>query len=136
MVRRTPGISCEAVPASSPAARAFGGASVRSAACGARSGAAESFVSFIPLFDGVPFTSLPQGPIRPNAVRTLNVEKIVCLLILGDDAHELGEHDCPSAPNEHRRSTQATDRADHPTIRKVRYALRRLDAGVEVIRGN
>jgi hypothetical protein len=52
-VRRTPGISCEAVPASMPST----GAGIRrhlrlSAACGARVGAAESFVSFIPLFDG------------------------------------------------------------------------------------
>ena len=60
-VRRTPGISCEAVPASDPA-----GAGIRrhlrpSAACGARVGAAESFVSFIPLFDGprVPCDTTP-----------------------------------------------------------------------------
>ncbi len=51
-VHRTPGISCEAVPAC-----CRGGAGMRrhlrlSAACGARVGAAESFVSFIPLFDG------------------------------------------------------------------------------------
>jgi len=50
-VRRTPGISCEAVPAC-----CRGGAGMRrhlrpSAACGARVGAAESFVSLIPLFD-------------------------------------------------------------------------------------
>ncbi len=53
-VRPTPGISCEAVPAFGR-----GGAGMRrhrrlSAACGARFGAAESFVSFIPLFDGRP----------------------------------------------------------------------------------
>src|SRR5512147_3209389 len=52
LVHRTPGISCEAVPASIRA-----GAGIRrhlrpSAACGARVGAAESFVSFIPLFCG------------------------------------------------------------------------------------
>src|SRR5512142_2355674 len=51
---RTPGISCEAVPAS-----IRDGAGMRrhlrlSAACGARVGAAESFVSFIPLFGGAP----------------------------------------------------------------------------------
>jgi len=46
-VSPTPGISCEAVPASDPAARARGGTSVR------RTGAATSFVSFIPLFDGL-----------------------------------------------------------------------------------
>ena len=53
-VGRTPGISCEAVPASMP----LTGAGIRrhlrlSAACGARVGAAESFVSFIPLFGGL-----------------------------------------------------------------------------------
>jgi hypothetical protein len=52
-VRRTPGISCEAVPAF-----CRGGAGMRrhlrlSAACGARVGAAESFVSFIPLLGGL-----------------------------------------------------------------------------------
>jgi hypothetical protein len=41
------------VPAPILAERAFGGAFGRSAACGARVGAAESFVSFIPLFDGM-----------------------------------------------------------------------------------
>jgi len=49
--RPTPGISCEAVPAS-----VLAGAGMRrhlrlSAACGARVGADSSFVSFIPLFD-------------------------------------------------------------------------------------
>jgi hypothetical protein len=51
-VRPTPGISCEAVPAS-----ILAGAGMRrrlrpSAARDARVGAAESFVSFIPLFGG------------------------------------------------------------------------------------
>ena len=46
IVRRTPGISCEAVPALTPAARAQGGTS----AC--HTGAALSFVSFIPLLGG------------------------------------------------------------------------------------
>ena len=74
LVRRTPGISCEAVPASMP----LTGAGIRrhlrlSAACGARVGAAESFVSFIPLFDSkatlakvglasVPVPSAGPGP--------------------------------------------------------------------------
>ena len=62
-VRRTPGISCEAVPAC-----CRGGAGIRrhlrlSAACGARVGAAESFVSFIPLFDSAPrLSKLLQFP--------------------------------------------------------------------------
>ncbi len=45
-VRRTPGISCEAVPAFTLAARAQDGT------LWARSGAVLSFVSFIPLFGG------------------------------------------------------------------------------------
>jgi hypothetical protein len=52
MVGRTRGISCEAVPA---AVADFAGMRRHlrlSAARGARVGAAESFVSFIPLFDG------------------------------------------------------------------------------------
>ena len=53
-VGRTPGISCEAVPASMLAGAGMRGHLRLSAACGARVGAAESFVSFIPLFDGVP----------------------------------------------------------------------------------
>src|SRR5512141_2120884 len=62
VARRTPGISCEAVPAC-----CRGGAGIRrhlrpSAACGAKVGAAESFVSFIPLFG---------GPVAPSpAVRS------------------------------------------------------------------
>jgi hypothetical protein len=50
-VRRTPQISCEAVPASILAARARGGTSIRTVV-GDQPGAAESFVSFIRLFDG------------------------------------------------------------------------------------
>ncbi len=50
-VHRTPGISCEAVPAPTLAARAQGGTS----AC--RTGAALSFVSFIPLLGGFAFSS-------------------------------------------------------------------------------
>jgi hypothetical protein len=46
-VRRTPGISCEAVPASMPLAGAGMRRHVHSG-----NHAAESFVSFIPLFDG------------------------------------------------------------------------------------
>ena len=45
-VRRTPGISCEAVRAAAKRRNAQGGTSAR------RTGAALSFVSFIPLFDG------------------------------------------------------------------------------------
>jgi len=53
-VCRTPGISCEAVPASNLAGAGMRRHLQPSAACGARVGAAESFVSFIPLFDGAP----------------------------------------------------------------------------------
>jgi hypothetical protein len=55
IVRRTPGISCEAVPASMPLA----GAGMRRHAHSGNH-AAESFVSFIPLFDGVLASSLLQ----------------------------------------------------------------------------
>jgi hypothetical protein len=48
-VCRTPGISCEAVPASMPLTGAGMRRHVHSG-----NHAAESFVSFIPLFDGVP----------------------------------------------------------------------------------
>jgi hypothetical protein len=69
VVGRTPGISCEAVPASERT-----GAGMRrhlrpSAACGARVGAAESFVSFIPLFDSLPAiqsSSCRGGPFSRN----------------------------------------------------------------------
>jgi hypothetical protein len=47
-VCRTPGISCEAVPASNVGRRGH------EAALLPRNGAAESFVSFIPLFGGGP----------------------------------------------------------------------------------
>ena len=58
-VSRTPGISCEAVPASMPLAGAGMRRHLRpSAACGA-GGAAESFVSFIPLFGGPRLRSRP-----------------------------------------------------------------------------
>jgi hypothetical protein len=50
-VRRTPRISCEAVPASILTARARGGTSVRTVV-GSQPGAAESFVSFIRLLGG------------------------------------------------------------------------------------
>jgi hypothetical protein len=51
----TPGISCEAVPASDPAG----------AACGARVGAAETFVSLIPLFDRSPHRVTSLWLLRP-----------------------------------------------------------------------
>jgi hypothetical protein len=50
-MRLTLGISCEAVPASTLVARARGGTSSR------QTGAATSFVSFIPLFCGVPISA-------------------------------------------------------------------------------
>jgi hypothetical protein len=51
-VRTTPGISCEAVPASNVGRRGH------EAALRPSNGAAESFVSFIPLFGGAEFGSL------------------------------------------------------------------------------
>jgi hypothetical protein len=59
-VRRTPGISCEAVPASDLA-----GAGMRRHVH-PRNHAAESFVSFIPLFDGM----LLNGRTRCRPLRT------------------------------------------------------------------
>jgi hypothetical protein len=74
LVRRTPGISCEAVPASIRA-----GAGIRrhlraSNAGRAHIGAAESFVSFIPLFGGTPLLRCRAGnsftaPLPRQAIR-------------------------------------------------------------------
>ncbi len=54
-VCRTPGISCEAVPASNVGRRGH------EAALSPRNGAAESFASFIPLFCGVEHQSHLSG---------------------------------------------------------------------------
>jgi hypothetical protein len=61
-MRRTPGISCEAVPASDPA-----GAGMRRHVHSGKH-AAESFVSFIPLFCGVPLL-LQLDPDEVNGLR-------------------------------------------------------------------
>ena len=84
-VCRTPGISCEAVPASMP----LTGAGIRrhlrpSAACGARVGAAESFVSFIPLFDGA---ALPRRLV-PGIGCTLNLHCADSLVLCRTTPHE------------------------------------------------
>jgi len=58
LVRPTPGISCEAVPASEVDRRGHEAALLPS------NGAAESFVCCIPLFDGAP--RLPERPPGPS----------------------------------------------------------------------
>ena len=69
-VGRTPGISCEAVPASKVDRRGH------EAALLPRNGAAESFVSFIPLFGSTPATpaSGHRQLFRPSSVARLRLQ--------------------------------------------------------------